>query len=66
MTRDYIVKHVLFRYTIRASVTALAVRGDEWDGHNRVLKSKFLSETGVFKAWHKHSQSDCTWFLSDC
>ncbi len=47
MTRDYIVKLVLFRYTIMASVTALSVRGDEWDGHNRVLKSKFLSDTGV-------------------
>ncbi len=47
MTRDYIVTLVLFRYTIKASVTALTVTGDEWDDHNRVLKSKFLSETGV-------------------
>ncbi len=44
---DYTVKLVLFRYTIRASVTALAIRGDVWDGHNKVLKSKLFSETGV-------------------
>ncbi len=47
MTSDYIVKLVLFRYTIRASVSALALRGDEWDGYYRVLESRFPSKTGV-------------------
>ncbi len=47
ITSDYIVKLVLFRYTIRASVSALAVRCDESDGQNKVLKSKFISKTCV-------------------
>ncbi len=47
MTSDYVVKLVLFRYTIRASVSALALRGDEWDGYYRVLESRFPSKTGV-------------------
>ncbi len=45
MIKDYIVKQlVLFRYTIRTSVT---VRGDEWDGYNKVLITKFLSKSFV-------------------
>ncbi len=47
MTSDYIVKLVLLRWEIRASVFALAVWGDECDGHISVLMSMFISETGV-------------------